>query len=193
MMEKFKYGDLVQIKNLGRCSVKEHVGSHVTVKFKNIELFIHEKYVTLEYSEKDKSKLYNRVYQELPYKLRAASIEYAQQQHCDSISASHGTRLTTTAIAYFSNLICGEECPDGSWANAVNTIVNECAKNQNMKSVRKDILEDLFKAIEEFTEQLANGGQLAFGNVIQLSDELQAGVRYSEMVPPFTGTPHVQG
>ncbi len=54
---------------------------------------------------------------------------------------------------------------------------------------RPDILEDLYRAIEEFTEQLETADKvsdLRFGNVIQLADELKAGKRYSETEEEYT-------
>lgn len=53
----------------------------------------------------------------------------------------------------------------------------------NYTSVRTDILQDLYKAIDDFTNQIAEANDitdLSFGNVMELRDELEVGKRYSE-------------
>ena len=189
----YRHGDIVQVKKIGRCSVITQEGELVSVKYKGVELAVNVKNVTLEYSNQDKSQLYEKVYRELPVIFQKESDTYSKQYHVDIISQTLATRLTTSAIGYFSKLICGEECPDSSWPNAINTIVNETRKNPKLTSVRKDILEDLYKAIDEFVDMLEKSEPIAFGNVMQLRDELESGVRYSELLTtntpsPFTGT-----
>lgn len=48
-----------------------------------------------------------------------------------------------------------------------------------MISVRKDILLDLYKAIDEVTEQISLGNDIYFGNVMILRDELEAVKKYN--------------
>lgn len=48
-----------------------------------------------------------------------------------------------------------------------------------MISVRKDILLDLYKAIDEVTEQISLGNDIYFGNVMILRDELEAGEKFN--------------
>ena len=53
----------------------------------------------------------------------------------------------------------------------------------NYTSVRTDILQDLYKAIDDFTNQIAEANDitdLRFGNIMELRDELETGKRYSE-------------
>lgn len=55
--------------------------------------------------------------------------------------------------------------------------------NNEFISVRKDILLDLYKAIDEFTEQIHNNdpSDWRFGNVMELRAELEVGRRYGEI------------
>lgn len=50
-------------------------------------------------------------------------------------------------------------------------------------SVRKDILEAMYKAIDEYTEQISElpSSEWRFGKVIMLRDELEAGKTYEEI------------
>lgn len=54
--------------------------------------------------------------------------------------------------------------------------------DEGQHTVRADILKDLYEAIDEFSQQIADGKELRFGNVMQLRDELEAGKRYSEIL-----------
>lgn len=54
--------------------------------------------------------------------------------------------------------------------------------DEGQHTVRADILNDLYEAIDEFSQQIADGKELRFGNVMQLRDELEAGKRYSEIL-----------
>lgn len=57
----------------------------------------------------------------------------------------------------------------------------EIDKDPEMVLVRKDILSDLYKAIDEVIEQIFLGEQIYFGNVMMLKDELESGKRYSDI------------
>lgn len=47
--------------------------------------------------------------------------------------------------------------------------------------VRKDILDKLYAAIDEVTDMLYEGKDIAFGNVMEARDELECGKTYEEL------------
>lgn len=58
-----------------------------------------------------------------------------------------------------------------------------------MITVRKDILEELYAAIDKFAIDMTisdKSSELRFGDVLQLRDELEAGKRYSEVLSTYT-------
>lgn len=53
-----------------------------------------------------------------------------------------------------------------------------------MIMVREDILNDLYEAIEEFSNQMESVNSISdlrFGNILQLKDELKSGKRYTDV------------
>jgi len=54
-------------------------------------------------------------------------------------------------------------------------------KQYEYVKVRKDILDKLYAAIDEVTDMLYEGKDIAFGNVMEARDELECGKTYEEL------------
>lgn len=54
-------------------------------------------------------------------------------------------------------------------------------KQHEYVTVRKDILHKLYEAIDEVTDMLHEGKDIAFGNVMEARDELECGKTYEDL------------